>query len=1321
MALGFSGGGMATVASARAVLRADTAGFKRDLKTAEKDFDRTTQSLSGKASSVGKSMESLGRGLTRAVTLPIVGLAGAAVKAFADYEAQMNNLQAVTGATANEMAALSAKAKELGADMSLPGTSAADAAAAMGELAKGGLSVADSMDAAKGVLQLSAAAQVSNAEAAEITADALNAFGLAGSDAVRVADLLAQSANATTADIGEMAEALKQSSAVANQLGIPIEDLTTALALMANAGIKGSDAGTSVKTMLLRLNPTTDKAAKLMAELGFSAFDANGSMLPLPDIIARWQKATAGMTQEQRLSTMQTLFGTDAIRAASTVLGTGAKDWDRMAATLGKSGAAAELAQAKMKGVRGALEGLKSQAETAAVIFGERLAPMVERVTRRVADLVARLAELSPKAQDTIIKFAAVAAALGPGLLIFGRLIRIVAAIGPALTKLRVGLAVLAAPVGLVVAAVGAVIAVFVLAWKHSERFRDAVGGLVAAFKHLWTALEVVVSAITGGGGAGGVMKAIGDALAAAGEAIGNVLAPAVEFADGLIRRLVSFLLVHQKQIAAGFARAGDAIQVAFTAAWAAVKPVLTALFDFVRDVATRVVDVIRDKWSAISGVATRIASGVRDAFMAIVGYVAEVFGRVASAIGSHSEEIRATFAALAAWIETALRVWVEVITRVFNFIWPWVVEATRIAWGYVKGVINAALKIIGGIIKTVMAVIRGDWGAAWKGIKQIIGGVWDAIKNTIKTTLNAIKLVIELAWNAIKALLGPILGGIRDVIVGAWDTIKTKVMKPVHAVRDVIKDAFTNVKDWTKEKVDQVVGFFTGIPGRLKGLGTALADVLKTAFKAGINAIISVINAIKIPSKHVHVGVPGPDWLTGPDIDFTFPSIDPFPDIAPLRTGGVIGVGRRDRDSVVALLSRGEIVLNEAQQRKLGGGAFLQRLLGLPIIRRGGPVPLATGGWVYPLASKGSILGTPNSGTHTLGNWPSDNAVDIGVPVGTPVVAVASGTLSGASYGGPPSSRFGGWGIYLTTPSGTVWYKHLTSVSRQSGTVTKGDVIGTSGAGNGVPHIHFAAKPPTSPYAMANAPLRSTSATPSSPSAPSKMSSAERKKLAYANQSARTAPNVKHDKTVASGRAFRWGGLYWGPGISGGKADNFKAWLQVHGGSWSQWKSKNGAFAALLEHGTTVPKGKRQSAPTPGDTDPGGDLDLDPGDGGFDTGDDYDYGDTGDTGDTGGGYTDGGDTTDDSGSGGATAEEIEAQIQERLLREKDAVFGARRRFLEEFSPNVFTPGAGGLELGASGPLKNVVVHQYFNRPPDDQFTLLRRARFAADAAFGSR
>jgi TP901 family phage tail tape measure protein len=326
----------------------------------------------------------------------ITGAIGGAVSKAAELETELNFLQAVSGATGEQMRQVSALAKQLGADATIPAASALDAAKAMTELAKAGLSVEQAMAAAKGTLQLAAAGELEAARAAEIVAGALNAFGLSGDQAVRVADLLAAASNASAADVTGIADSLKMASAVAAMSSRSIEETVASLAMMANAGIQGSDAGTSLKTMLLRLVSPTKDAREQLTRLGISLTDAQGKMLPLRDLVTQFSRSLAKLTEEERNFVLTTIFGSDAIRAANIILTAGTEKYDEMYKAVTKANAATELASARTKGLKGAQEALNNVIDSLGLALGQMLLPGLTRVAQALASFLG---------QDDVISF----------------------------------------------------------------------------------------------------------------------------------------------------------------------------------------------------------------------------------------------------------------------------------------------------------------------------------------------------------------------------------------------------------------------------------------------------------------------------------------------------------------------------------------------------------------------------------------------------------------------------------------------------------------------------------------------------------------------------------------------------------------------------------------------------------------------------------------------------------------------------------------------------------------------------------------------------
>lgn len=251
----------------------------------------STSDAQDSISGLADKLRNTGSMLSMGITAPLVGIATQAIKSAADFEQSFNVLESVSGATADQMKRMEQQALDLGATTTF---SAGDAANGMLELSKAGMKAEDVMKAIPGVMHLAAAGELSVAQAAEVTSNALNAFHLPAEKAEHVANLFAAAANASSIEVTDMAQSMSQASAVAASYGQSIETTATAIAILGNNGIKGSDAGTSLKTMLSRLAAPTEEAAGLMKQMGVNVYDASGKMRPLPDILVDLQKGLHG-------------------------------------------------------------------------------------------------------------------------------------------------------------------------------------------------------------------------------------------------------------------------------------------------------------------------------------------------------------------------------------------------------------------------------------------------------------------------------------------------------------------------------------------------------------------------------------------------------------------------------------------------------------------------------------------------------------------------------------------------------------------------------------------------------------------------------------------------------------------------------------------------------------------------------------------------------------------------------------------------------------------------------------------------------------------
>ncbi len=277
-----------------------------------------------------------------------------------DFSRTVNNFKGVTESNDAQTRQMATAARALGADTTMAGVSASDAARAMTELAKAGFTVDQAIGSARGTMQLATAAQVDAAQAAEIQANAMNAFGLKAGDAAHIADVLANAANGSSADIAGIGLSLAQVGGVAAGFGQSIEETATAIAMLAKMGIKGSDAGTSLKTMLVQLRNPSDQSAQAMDELGLKVNDANGQLISMRELFRQLGDAKSRMPTDIFQQDLATLFGTDAIRAP--LLGS-VQVFDQLYGVVNRVGTAAATARTQMEGWPGVVEGVKNSAE----------------------------------------------------------------------------------------------------------------------------------------------------------------------------------------------------------------------------------------------------------------------------------------------------------------------------------------------------------------------------------------------------------------------------------------------------------------------------------------------------------------------------------------------------------------------------------------------------------------------------------------------------------------------------------------------------------------------------------------------------------------------------------------------------------------------------------------------------------------------------------------------------------------------------------------------------------------------------------------------
>lgn len=387
-------------------LMADTASYEAAMTRA----GSTARTVASGMENTGRKSALIASGMT-AAGLAVAAFGVAAVKMAADFDQQMSTVQANTGATSAQMDQLRAAAIEAGASTVY---SASDSADAINDLGKAGMSVTDILTGGlSGALNLAASDGMAVGDAAEYMANALSMFHLKGSQASQVADTLAAGAGKAVGNVSDFGEALNNCGAQANSFGVNIQETTGVLALFAQNGTIGAEAGTQLNSMLMKLAAPSTEASNTMKELGISAYDAQGHFVGMAKFAGQLQKAEKNLTDEQRNQANATIFGSYAIKAANYLYEAGESGVNKWTKAVSESGYAAEQAAAKNNNLKGDLENLGGSMESLMISVGEGAQGPLRKMVQGLDTLVDAFAGLPSGAQQTIVVMASLVGVFG--------------------------------------------------------------------------------------------------------------------------------------------------------------------------------------------------------------------------------------------------------------------------------------------------------------------------------------------------------------------------------------------------------------------------------------------------------------------------------------------------------------------------------------------------------------------------------------------------------------------------------------------------------------------------------------------------------------------------------------------------------------------------------------------------------------------------------------------------------------------------------------------------------------------------------------------
>lgn len=686
------------------------------------------EEVGDKLEAAGDKISGVGQKLLP-VTAAVTGLGAAAVKTTADFDSSMSQVQAtmgiakdamseLNGASVNTMEALRALAKEMGSKTAF---SASECADAMNYLALAGYDTQEIYDTLPTVLNLAAAGGIDLASASDMVTDAMSALGMETSEADSMVDQMAKTASSTNTSVAQLGDAILTIGATAKTVKGGTAELNTALGILANNGIKGAEGGTHLRNVILALQSPTDKAAGCMKELGVAVYDSQGNMRSLNDILGNLNTSMDGMTSAEKQNIISSIFNKTDLAAVNSLLSSTGDSWDSLQQSITQSGGAAQqMADTQLDNLSGQITILKSALEGLAISFGELLMPIIKAAVEKIQAFVDKLNGLSDAQKETILKIAGVVAAIGPMLIIFGKvtstvgsamkgfsgLTKTVANLGVKLAGSSGSIASLGASLGAVAGPVLAVVAV--------------IATLVAAFKHLWDTNEEFRNAITG------IWESIKEKFG--------------EFSQGITDRLNALgfdfenIVEVLKAIWDGFC---DLLAPVFEGAFQSISVILSTVLDVITGLLDVFIGLFTGNWSQMWDGVKEIFSGIWEGIKgALSGVLGVITGIVDVFLG---------------WFGTS---WNEVWTSISAFF-------TNI-WNGIKNTVSTVIHSISNVISTVV-----------NGIKNTVTSVFNSVKDTVTSVFNSIKNTATSVWNGIKSAIITPIEAAKEKVKSVVDAIK--------------------------------------------------------------------------------------------------------------------------------------------------------------------------------------------------------------------------------------------------------------------------------------------------------------------------------------------------------------------------------------------------------------------------------------------------------------------------------------------------------------------------------------------------------------------
>lgn len=436
--------------TAIAYLELDTSKFTKGFASARNDlqqFNNSSASISTRMTGLSNAMVAVGSTLTKSVSVPLATIGAMALKTTADFDAGMSEVKAISGATGTEFKQLETKAIQMGAKTKY---SATETASAFKYMAMAGWDTNDMLSGISGVMNLAAASGEDLATTSDIVTDALTAFGLSAKDSSHFADILAQASSRSNTNVGLMGETFKYVAPVAGALGYSAEDCAVAIGLMANSGIKASQAGTALRSLFTRLAKPTDTVAAAMEKYNITLTDANGNMKPLSTLMSEMRDRFSGLSEAQKANLAATLAGQEGMSGLLAIVNSSDDDFKNLTDSINNAdGASERMAKTMQDNLKGSFTIFKSTVESAAISIGKKLTPEVRKFVDTGTNLVKKFNDMSDAEKTNVVNIGKMATVIPLATLAGGKLLGSMLNLGKGIVKFNGEMSLLVQAIGL--------------------------------------------------------------------------------------------------------------------------------------------------------------------------------------------------------------------------------------------------------------------------------------------------------------------------------------------------------------------------------------------------------------------------------------------------------------------------------------------------------------------------------------------------------------------------------------------------------------------------------------------------------------------------------------------------------------------------------------------------------------------------------------------------------------------------------------------------------------------------------------------------------